>query len=344
MKNFTNWEKDKEANYGGSDHKWGIKDQDGNRYMVKTADKISEDKRNELNSSYSNSVLSEYICCHIVELLGYKVQETMLGKYTFNNSEEKDIVVCKNFIEDENKYKLIEFKDIENSLLDRKPPKVPHIEDIYEILGKDNPYFTLEMSKKALERYWDIFIVDSLIANFDRHANNWGYILDKKQDKIIDFAPVYDCGSCLYPQLSDKVIEDILASPEEIDKRIFKFPNAALIIEGKKTNYYEYINSLCNEDTTNALLRVYPKINLDKINAFIDNLEELSDIRKLFYKTMLQQRYDKILTPAYQKVMKQQMQGTDIEKKEELKNEQQLNNSVVDIKDSIMEEEYEITL
>lgn len=298
---FTNWERDKEAIYGGSDHKWGIKNEDG-RYMIKTSDRIKTDKRNDLNSSYSNSVFSEYICCHIIESLGYDVQETMLGKYTFDSGLTKDVVVCKNFISDDNKYKLIEFKDIENALLDNRPPKVPKIEDIYFILSGNNEYFDKDLSQKSLERYWDVFIIDSLIGNFDRHANNWGYILEKETDKLIDVAPIYDCGSCLFPQLADDSIEYVLSHESEINKRVDMFPTGALIIDGRKVCYKEYINSLQNDDVTNALLRVYPKIDFEKINNIIDNTPIISDIRKEFYKTILKERYDRILTPAYERV------------------------------------------
>ena len=37
--------------------------------------------------------------------------------------------------------------------------------------------------------------------------------------------------------------------------------------------------------------RVFPKINMDKIKKFIDNIECISSIRKDFYKKMIEQRY-----------------------------------------------------
>ena len=37
--------------------------------------------------------------------------------------------------------------------------------------------------------------------------------------------------------------------------------------------------------------RVFPKINMDKIKKFIDNIECISNIRKDFYKKMIEQRY-----------------------------------------------------
>lgn len=46
---------------------------------------------------------------------------------------------------------------------------------------------------------------------------------------------MYDCGSCLYPQLADDVLQDIMNSEEETQLRIDVFPLAALTLDdGKK--------------------------------------------------------------------------------------------------------------
>jgi len=139
---FTPCKIDKAANYGGSDKKRGILI-DGQRYMLKLSDHISDDKRNSLNSSYSNSSFSEYICCHIVETIGIPVQETLLGTIELKsrNGEKKiyPTVACKNFLT--SNQELVEFKFIEGAILDRKPPKTPKITDIYEVLTNENEYF-----------------------------------------------------------------------------------------------------------------------------------------------------------------------------------------------------------
>ena len=33
------------------------------------------------------------------------------------------------------------------------------------------------------ERFWDMFIVDALIGNWDRHNGNWGFLYDARTDK-----------------------------------------------------------------------------------------------------------------------------------------------------------------
>lgn len=239
-------------------------------------------------------------------MCGYDVQKTLLGQVVMDTKRNKDklvpVVACENFIPEG--YELIEFKNIQNALSDEKPGRIPKINELYQILTEENIYFDKLQGKKALERYWDTFIFDAFLGNFDRHGNNWGYLVSRTNDDI-RLAPIYDCGSCLYPQLSDEAIPDILNDESAIRERINTFPKAALELEnGMKANYREFIFSLTNRDCTDALLRVYPRINMDKIYEFIDSMEEITDIRKLFYKTMLSKRYELVLTPAYEKSLK----------------------------------------
>lgn len=298
---FTECPIDKTANYGGSEQKRGILYRN-RRYMLKLSERTPEQKRNSLNSSYSNSAFSEYICCKILKAFEFDVQNVLLGTITQVSARTGEIkvspaVACENFVQEG--YELIEFKAIEGSLLLGRPPKIPRIDDIYEVLSSDNEYFPTEKSRSlALRRYWDTFIVDALFGNFDRHANNWGYLVNK-ETKELTLAPIYDCGSCLYPQISDEAIPGILSNEKEIEKRVFMFPTACLEINGEKISYHEYINSLKNDDCTKALFRVYPVIDFVVIDSIIERTDGLSEVRKKFYKTMLRERYDRILTPAY---------------------------------------------
>ena len=155
-----------------------------------------------------------------------------------------------------------------------------------------------------MKQYWETFIFDAYFGNFDRHGNNWGYLISETGEAKL--APIYDCGSCLYPQISDEAIPDILNNPEAIRQRIDVFPKAALELEDKtKAQYRNFINSLENKDCTEALLKVYPiiKSKQEQIDDFIDGVEGISDIRKKFYKTMLSERKTLILESAYCKAV-----------------------------------------
>lgn len=298
MINFTDCKIDISSEYAGSDQKRGII-YDGKKYMLKMADRINSEKKMNLNSSYSNSIFSEKISCDILKGLGFEVQNTLLGYLERENKENQPVVACENFVPDG--WNIISFKAIEAALLDDKPGKIPKLKGIYKIYTTDNSYFTKAQGKIELEKFWDQFILDAFLGNFDRHANNWSYLI-KKDNSEIKRAPIYDCGSCLYPQIADNALEEIIKNKDEIDMRIYKFPNAALLDDdGKKINYFDYISSLKNKDCTNALKRVFPKIDLKVVNSIIDNQEGVLDIRKQFYKVILAERYDKILKISYEK-------------------------------------------
>ena len=78
--------------------------------------------------------------------------------------------------------------------------------------------------------------------------------------------------------------------------------NAFEILEKKIANYYEYINGLKDEECNDALYRIFPKINLEEINKIIDETVFISNVRKEFYKKIIQMRYEKILKCSYEKL------------------------------------------
>lgn len=92
MIDFTNCPIDLTANYGGSDKKRGIL-YDNKRYMLKLSDRFSEEKRNSLNSSYTNSAYSEYIGCHILQSMGFSVQNTLLGSISMISSKNEEYIL-----------------------------------------------------------------------------------------------------------------------------------------------------------------------------------------------------------------------------------------------------------
>lgn len=296
MIDFTNCPVDVTANYGGSDQKRGIIYQQA-RYMLKMADRINDRKRNSMNSTYSNSIYSEKVCCDILATLGFDVQETLLGYIMDKKGNQKLVVACKNFVP--HGYSLVDFRAIEDAVLDSKAGKTPRLKDIYTIFRGNNAYFTKELGQIALQRYWEMFLLDALFGNFDRYANNWAYLIGRDGFK---FAPIYDCGSCLYPQISDEAIPTILNSYNAIKERVYKFPTAALLLDnGKKANYYDYIFAMSDKDLMSALIRIVPRLDMHVINKVIQDNTDLTPIRKKFYITMIEHRLNWILVPAYKK-------------------------------------------
>lgn len=252
----------------------------GHRYIVKFQ------KNSEVGLTYN--YVSEYLGSHIFQSVGIPVQETFLGTY-----DGKNVVVMKNFLEPEDA--LVAFNGVGESSLERN-------KELYQYTYEDITAMLMENMKstnvsETIERFWNMFIVDALIGNFDRHGGNWGFIKRNNQYRI---APVYDNGSSLYPKLNtDEKIAEVLASQEEIDKRIYQFPTSHIKVKNRKSSYFEVISSLQFEACNEALKRIVPRIDLERINRIIDEIEEISELRKQFYKTMLQQRYEKILMYSY---------------------------------------------
>lgn len=235
--------------------------------------------------------VSEYLGSHIFNLLGIETQETFLGTYKGEN-----VVVIQDFLGENEIF--VPFNGVGDSSLEQDKEKYQYsYEDIIEML-QDNVKLT--DVHQTIDLFWDMFIVDAFIANFDRHGSNWGFI---KKNNMYRLSPIFDNGSSLFPQLnSDEKIEAVLKSQEEIDKRIYEFPTSQVKYMGKKSSYYKIISSLAFEECNKALVRIVKKIDLGKIDRLIDNVENISEKRRDFYKIILKQRYEKILLNAYNKL------------------------------------------
>lgn len=149
-----------------------------------------------------------------------------------------------------------------------------------------------------------LYVHVRILHPFDRHNGNWGFLYHNASDES-EIAPVFDCGSCLLPQADEKIMEKILNDEDELNARIYRFPTSAVQYKGKKINYYDFLSSLVDENCISALVRMIPRINVEKINGFIDDEEYLSETAKKFYKYYIYQRYEKILMTVYKKLVTQ---------------------------------------
>ena len=274
-------------NYKGSEKKKTLI-YDNKKYLVKFPDPVRE-KNKKL--SYINNAFSEYVGSNIFKMIGFKVQNTILGTYFYNN-KEKIVCACEDFTDEE--HVLYEF---ENLALSTNPDKKIETElnDIMEVIEESRMIDTAEIK----EKFWDMFVVDSLIGNTDRHNGNWGFLLNKKTLKIV-FSPIYDCGSCLNPMLEDDELEKI----NETELKNLAINCYSCIKEnGKKINYMTYIKQMKNEDCNNAIKRIFKNIDIDRIKKFIDGIECMSKTRKEFYKEIVNYRYE-VLKEAYNNIQK----------------------------------------
>ena len=272
-------------NYKGSEKKKTLI-YNKKRYLVKFPDPIREKNK---NISYINNAFSEYVGSNVFQLSGFNTQNTILGKYTYNG-KEKIVCACEDFTDDDNI--LYEFESL---ALSTNPDKKIETEltDIMEVIEESS----MINSKETKDRFWDMFVIDSIIGNTDRHNGNWGFILNKKTNQVT-FAPIYDCGSCLNPIYEDSQIENLT---EQELKNLAINCYSCIKVNGKKINYMSYINQMKEEMCNEAIKRVFEDIKIDKILAFIDEIDAISTVRKEFYKRLIKYRYD-IIKKVYDKI------------------------------------------
>ena len=269
--------------YGGSERKEGISI-DGEDYMIKFQKQTAFGKR--------NNHVSEFIGSHIFQLCGFEAHKTYLG---YRDGEE--VVACKDFNVPGKQF--VPFNDVGESTLDQDKETYQYdYEDIMRML-RDNSKLT--NVRETISMFWRIYIMDALLGNFDRHGANWGFI---KENNRYTLAPVFDNGSCLFPNLVDEAeMQEIMASEEETNKRVFKFPTSQVKINGKKSSYFEVINSLQFEECNDALQYVMSQLDMTKIEELIDDTPLISEVQRAFYKHMLTARYNKILLDSFEKLV-----------------------------------------
>ena len=287
---FTNLKQRKKTYAGANGNKISVI-YEGEQYMLKFP---AYAKRNK-DMSYTNGCFSEYLGCQIYESIGIPVQKTILGIFQVKGNE-KIVVACKDFTEPG--VTLQDFASLKNRMIDSERQGYgTELSDILQTIVEQQ----LLDRDMLMERFWDMFIVDALIGNWDRHNGNWGFLYDDRNDEI-SLAPVYDCGSCLFPQADEKIMNQVLSDRKQLDFRIFDIPLSAINMEGKKIRYFDFISSLSNNDCNMALKRITPKIDMSKIRNIIDKTPFLTDLQKKFYMTMLTERKTRILDFSLQKL------------------------------------------
>jgi len=247
--------------------------------------------RKNSSEGYRYNHVSEHLGSEIFSILGVTAQETDLGMY-----DGKEVVLIRDFLGENEVF--VPFNGVGDSSLDVDRERYSYdYEDIIEML-----YSNIKLTdvKETIDCFWDMYIIDALLGNFDRHGSNWGFI---KKNNAYRMAPVFDNGSCLYPLLNtDDKIDEVLSFEAEMDKRIFTFPTSQIKLDNKKSSYYEVINSLAFSESNKALIRIVERFEIDKIFKLIENTCFISEKRKEFYKTIIQKRFEKILFASYQKL------------------------------------------
>ena len=291
MLNFTSLPRRNKTYAGANGSKIAVV-YNGELYMLKFpgAARLNQDL------SYANGCISEYLGSHVFKLAGIPVQKTLLGTYTLNG-KEKIVVACKDFTA--TGLVLQDFTSMKNTVLDSDSNGTgTELNDIMDAIEAQTMIDPAELSR----HFWDMFIVDALIGNWDRHNGNWGFLYNTVTDEV-QLAPIFDCGSCLFPQADENIMRAVLDDPAEKELRIFERPLSAIRQDGQKINYFDFISSLKYPACNAALKRIAPKLRQQDLRELVDNTPFISDLQKEFYRTMLSERKERILDYSLDKLL-----------------------------------------
>ena len=259
------------------------------QYMVKFSDIVIERNRSII---YLNNQYSEYIGSHIFKLLNFDTQDTKLVKCNIDG-KTKIGVACLDFLQPNDK--LFEFKNLSYSLNSDKR-YTNDINDIFDMIKLLNNF---EDKEKFEDYFYEVFVVDTLIGNVDRHLGNWAVILRDGKYKL---SPIYDCGSSLHPLLSLNDIHNLFNNDVEF-KNVAINLKTAYRFNDKSMTYLDFYKLMPNKLET-ALNKIYPLIDMTKIKKLIDDIEVLTDEQKDFYYKSIKYRKEFILDKYYKQINK----------------------------------------
>lgn len=267
----------------------------GKKYLLKFPAASSKNK----NSCHANSSIAEYIGCHIFNSIEIRAQEITLGVYR-KNGAEKIVVACKDFTS--LGVVLQDFASLQNSVIDSKHSCYStELSEIIQAMEAQSAFPPAFLKR----HFWDLFIVDALIGNENRSNEDWGFLYNAATDEIT-IAPVYDCGSSLYPQADEMAMQNALEDQQQRDIQTFSLPLSRIKINNQRINYFDFISSLKNADCNDALKRILPRINMGKIFRIVDETPFISDLQKQFYKAMLQTRKERVLDFSLEKLRRRE--------------------------------------
>ena len=197
--------------------------------------KLENNKRYLLKGAYKNEVMhpfNEVLASMICDRLGFDHVT-----YTLEIVNDKVVSKCECFI------------DVNKEL-------IPAYQILSDQVAKENAYeeyisiLEAEGLSNVREKLENMFILDYLLLNEDRHLNNFGIIRDVNTLKWVDLAPIFDNGQSL---------------------NILDYTDEELIINGKGRFFYN-VDSF---ETIIPKIRNIKRFDLSKLDGVVEEFDEL---------------------------------------------------------------------
>lgn len=306
LENFDLYETTNKGYGGHSGSKKGILI-NNEKYMLKYPK--STKSMDVVGLSYTTSPLSEYLGSNIYEIIGIDTHKTILGI-----SNNKLVVACKDFLSITEE--IIDFNAIKNNYNEETEKylenrhssdfsKYDDLEDIIYIMN-NNDYF--KKVPQLQEMFWTMFIIDAFISNNDRNEANWGLIHNKENGKL-KLSPVYDNGASFYSKSDDEKLISIINDEVKFKQMVYDSSVSSFTLNEKTLNPLKYIESMVNNDCNNILMKIVPKIDLNKIKEMFleipseyNGIDVFSEIKKEVYYKVLEYRLENIFKPILNKL------------------------------------------
>lgn len=268
---------------------------DNEEYMLKFPAQARKNDR----MHYSNGIISEFVGSRIFEILGIPAQKTYLGIYEHRNGKRYEVVACKDFTE-QGRYAFHDFGSLKNSII--TSPSNGYGTEIDSVVDAIDEQLYIDPQKLS-DFFWNMNVVDALLANFDRHNGNWGFRTDNRTGEW-SIAPIFDCGSSLYPQADDETRRQIMTSRAELGTRLYQRPLSAFKAGDRKIAYHDLLQAGMYPDCEKAVIRMGGIIDerIVEIHRFIAEAP-IREEDKTFFDFMIDKRKEAIIDASMEKIL-----------------------------------------
>nr|WP_297566772.1 HipA domain-containing protein [uncultured Faecalibaculum sp.] len=169
------------------------------------------------------------------------------------------------------------------------------MQEICEIIRElENP----DLEKAAIHHFWKMFVLDYLIGNCDRHLENWGMVIDRNGRRYP--SPVYDCGSSLLAVTSDEQLQEEIGTGDFTGKSLNLYTPFGTEDNRRRLSFRDVLESP-NPELEQAILEVFPRIDLAGIYQILQDTPFMSEIRKTAMMESIKIRYNQVLLKAWVK-------------------------------------------